>query len=68
MRSVACKIEMLPCDEWGPMQDSYDGKTGGDFDRLIDQLAAATDDPEGPGGVDLLAIYDQLAVPASMIC
>ena len=68
LASVACKVEMLPWDEWGPMQDSYDGKTGADFDRLIDQLAAATDDPEGPGGVDLLAIYDQLAVPASMIC
>ena len=63
-RRVTCKIEMLPWDEWGPMQDSYEGRTGPDFDVLIDELAAATADPEQ---ADLQPIYDQLAVPASMI-
>ena len=64
LASVTCKIEMLPWDEWGPMEDSYEGRTGADFDVLIDELAAATADP---GQVDLQPIYDQLAVPASMI-
>ncbi len=65
LASLARKIEMLPWDEWGPMEDSYNGKTGADFDLLIDELAAATDDPEHS---DLAVIYDQLAVPESMIC
>jgi len=38
--NLVAKIEMLPWDNWGPMQDSYNGRTGDDFDRLIDQLAA----------------------------
>ena len=65
LASVARKIEMLPWDEWGPMEDSYNDKTGADFDLLIDQLAAATDDPEHS---DLEPIYEQLAVPESMVC
>jgi hypothetical protein len=64
LASLARKIEMLPWDEWGPMNDSYEGRTGADFDLLIDQLAAVTDDPET---CDLEPIYDQLAVPESMI-
>jgi hypothetical protein len=64
LASLARKIEMLPWDEWGPMQASYNGETGPDFDLLMDQLAAATDDPEHS---DLDSIYDELAVPESMI-
>lgn len=55
---------MLPWDERGPMEDSYNGTTGNDFDQLIDQLAVATRDP---GQHDLQHIYEQLAVPASMV-
>ena len=65
LASLARKIEMLPWDEWGPMEASYNGETGPDFDLLMDQLAAATDDPERS---DLDSIYDDLAVPESMIC
>jgi hypothetical protein len=64
LASLARKVEMLPWDEWGPMEDSYKGKTGDDFDRLIDHLAAATSDPDPP---KLQPIYEQLAVPTSMI-
>ena len=39
---------MLPWDVWGPMEDSYDGKTGDDFDQLIDQLAAAAEGNDEP--------------------
>jgi Transglutaminase-like superfamily len=66
LAAVARKIEMLPWDEWGPMQESYDGKTGADFDLLMDDLASVIDDPAR--GDELQRIYDQLAVPADMIC
>jgi hypothetical protein len=64
LASLAAKLEMLPWDEWGPMEASYNGTTGDDFDQLIDRLAVATTDPAQP---DLQPIYEQLAVPASMI-
>ena len=62
--SLAKKLEMLPWDEWGPMTDSYKGATGEDFDRLIDELAVATNDPNG---FDLTHIYDRLAIPATLL-
>lgn len=64
LASLAAKVELLPWDEWGPMTDSYAGRTGDDFDRLVDRLAAATDDPDG---AELEDVYGQLSVPASMI-
>ena len=65
LASLVHKVEMLPWDVWGPMEDSYDGKTGDDFDLLIDQLAAAAGDDDEP---ELQRIYQQLAVPGSLIC
>lgn len=34
-----CHREMLPWDEWGRMTDSYQGRTGPDYDRLMDAIA-----------------------------
>lgn len=65
LASLLHKIEMLPWDVWGPMEDSYDGKTGEDFDRVIDELAVACADHDEPG---LQRVSDQLAVPTSLIC
>ena len=65
LASLVGKVEMLPWDEWGPMEDSYNAKTGDDFDLLIDELATATRDHDE---ADLLRIYEHLAVPVSMIC
>ena len=65
LASVARKIEMLPWDEWGPMEASYRGDTDDNFDVLIDQLAVAT---LGHDQMDMQRIYEQLAVPTSMIC
>ena len=64
LASIAAKLEMLPWDEWGPMANSYGGLTGGDFDELIDDLAAATSSSDQ---VEMKRIYEQLAVPASMV-
>jgi len=64
LASLAVKLEMLPWDEWGPMPASYDGTTGDDFDKLVDDLAAVTAHPDSQ---DLRRIYERLAVPASMV-
>ncbi|HEV7658052.1 MAG TPA: transglutaminase-like domain-containing protein [Mycobacteriales bacterium] len=61
------KVEMLPWDEWGRMTDMYAGRTGPDYDALVDRVAAvcAADDP-----AELAALYasEDLAVPAAMLC
>jgi hypothetical protein len=49
LASIVREVEILPWDEWGPMEDSYNDKTGEDFDNLIDQLAGVAlhhDQPE----------------------
>lgn len=60
------KVEMLPWDEWGRMTDAYDGKTGADYDDLLDKLAVvcATDDP---AAVADLYTHEDLHVPAELI-
>ena len=64
--AALCMIEMLPWDEWGRMSDSYAGRTGDDYDLLLDEIAAtcAADDPEA-----LRALYGRadLAVPPDLI-
>ncbi len=64
LASLYRKIEMLPWDEWGPMTDSYDGKTGDDFDVLMDDLAVATLDEVD---TEMERIYERLAVPIEMV-
>ena len=65
LASLVRKVEMLPWDVWGPMEASYDGKTGDDFDLLIDHLAVACHSHDEP---ELEQIYEQLSVPAVLIC
>lgn len=61
------KVEMLPWDEWGRMTDAYNGKTGADYDDLLDTLAAvcAADDPAAV--TDLYTHHEDLRVPAELI-
>lgn len=35
------KVESLPWDEWGRMTDAFAGRTGEDYDALLDELAEA---------------------------
>jgi len=60
------KVEILPWDEWGRMTEAYEGRTGTDYDELLDELAAvcAADQPE-----QLAALYDreELRVPQTLI-
>lgn len=41
-------IESLPGDEWGRMTEAYDGRSGDDYDELLDELArvCAVDEPD----------------------
>ena len=58
------KLEMLPWDEWGPMENSYKGRTGADFDNQIDTVAAVC------GGENLALIrstYEKFAVPEDLL-
>ncbi len=61
------KIETLPWDEWGRMTEAYEGRTGPDYDQLLDTLAAvcADDDPTA-----IAALYErhELRVPLDLIC
>jgi hypothetical protein len=63
LASLARKLEMLPWDEWGPMEDSYNGRTGDAFDRLIDHLAAATHDPDPPQAATHLRTARRTRIP-----
>ena len=60
------KVETLPWDEWGRMTEAHEGRTGPDYDELLDTLAAAceTDDP-----TTLTTLYQRndLQVPAALV-
>ncbi|WP_307865566.1 transglutaminase-like domain-containing protein [Streptomyces montanisoli] len=64
--AALCKHEMLPWDEWGRMTAAYDGATGPDYDRLIDDVAAACSDGEPSDLLGLFA-HEDLAVPRHLI-
>ena len=60
------KLEMLPWDTWGRMTASYQGKTGPEYDALMDTIAAttATDDDEA---IASLSMSEDLAVPPELV-
>ncbi|MEP7024803.1 MAG: transglutaminase, partial [Actinomycetota bacterium] len=60
------KVEMLPWDEWGRMEESYDGRTGDDYDQLIDTVASVCASG-GTAAVQELYGREELTVPASLI-
>lgn len=60
------KVEMLPWDGWGRMTAAYQGVTGEDYDKLLDEVATvcAADDP---AAVASLYGHDDLRVPGDLI-
>ncbi len=60
------KCEMLPWDNWGRMDASYQGATGPEFDELMDDIASVTARNDG---VAVKALYetDDLAVPEALL-
>jgi hypothetical protein len=59
-------VETLPWDEWGRMDESYQGRTGPDYDARIDELAGVCASDDGPA---VAALYesDEFRVPAELI-
>ncbi|ETK31632.1 transglutaminase-like domain-containing protein [Microbispora sp. ATCC PTA-5024] len=64
--AALCKHEMLPWDEWGRMTDAYAGKTGPDYDLLLDTLADTCADAHLPA-LFHLSTHPDLAVPAHLL-
>lgn len=60
------KVESLPWDEWGRMTEAYQGRTGPDYDDLIDVVAAACADDD-LATVASLYQRTELQVPAGLI-
>jgi len=60
------KVEMLPWDEWGRMSESYKGRTGADYDGLLDTIAAVCA-ADVPSAVAELYACDELRVPQELI-
>jgi len=60
------KVETLPWDEWGRMTEAYQGRTGPDYDALLDALAAACEADDPATFVELYQRND-LQVPADLI-
>lgn len=60
------RVEMLPWDVWGHMEEAYKGETGPDYDELLDILAAvcAADDP---AVITVLYSRDDMRVPPELI-
>jgi hypothetical protein len=56
------KVEMLPWDEWGRMTASYAGKTGPDYDELMDTIATTCASDDEAAIAALYASHD-LVVP-----
>jgi hypothetical protein len=61
------KIEMLPWDEWGRMEASYQGATGPEYDALMDVIATTCAD-DNPEAIAELYESEDLEVPTHMIC
>lgn len=64
--AALCKQETLNWDEWGRMTAAYEGKTGPDYDQLIDVVAdtCAKDDPPA---LTRLFTQEYLAVPQHLL-
>ncbi len=60
------KVEMLPWDEWGRMNASYNGETGSDFDQLVDAIAKVCASGD-PSAIRALYATEELSVPPFMI-
>lgn len=60
------KVEMLPWDEWGRMESSYNGQTGPEYDELMDTIAATCAANDEAAIANLYATED-LAVPETML-
>ncbi|MDO0934712.1 transglutaminase-like domain-containing protein [Streptomyces sp. DG2A-72] len=64
--AALCKREALPWDEWGRMTAAYEGRTGPDYDQLIDVVADACAKDDPPALIRLFG-HGDLKVPQHLI-
>jgi hypothetical protein len=64
--AALCRHEMLNWDEWGRMTEAYEGRTGPDYDELIDTLAE-TCSGDDPAALTHLFTDARLAVPQHLL-
>ncbi|MEO8328668.1 MAG: transglutaminase domain-containing protein [Candidatus Nanopelagicales bacterium] len=60
------KVEVLPWDEWGRMTHAYAGKTGSDYDELLDTVADVCAEGE-PSAIAALYTREELTVPKELL-
>jgi len=60
------KVEMLPWDEWGRMTAAYEGQSDPEYDKLIDEIAAACASGSYRHVADLYS-RRELQVPSELI-
>ena len=61
------KVEMLPWDVWGRMEEAYKGEAGDDYDKLLDEVADACDS-DNLAAVAALYTHEVLRVPPELVC
>jgi hypothetical protein len=64
--AALCNREMLPWDEWGRMTAAFEGKTGPDYDLLIDAVADTCAEGDAPA-LTRLSGHGDLAVPGRLL-
>ncbi|HTZ10541.1 MAG TPA: transglutaminase-like domain-containing protein [Acidimicrobiales bacterium] len=60
------KVETLPWDEWGRMEQGYKGETGPDYDELLDEVAVACASAD-QNAVATLYTREDMRVPSELI-
>ncbi|MFD8717732.1 transglutaminase-like domain-containing protein [Streptomyces sp. NPDC059629] len=65
--AALCKREMLPWDEWGLMTEAYEGRTGHDYDLLMDAVAETCVGGDAAAALTGLYAHENLTVPQHMI-
>ncbi|MER5213841.1 transglutaminase-like domain-containing protein [Streptomyces sp. NPDC002838] len=64
--AALCKREMLNWDEWGRMTEAYEGRTGPEYDELVDTVADSCA-KEDPAALARLYAHEDLTVPQDMV-
>lgn len=65
-RAGLAEVETLPWDEWVRMAESHQGRTGPDYDQLIDDVASMCAFGD-PSAISALYTSNELRVPDDLL-